>query len=116
MSKLLAYLNHRVTTLDLELKKVGSNSKKAHAIYIELEDAQEALKEAEVLKDKGNKLTSYLTGGLYNYIDTLSAEELIMKHRYLLSKEQEVDLEIVCTIEKGKVVDMKKCEKGEIVK
>ena len=85
MSKLLIYLKQRELDLQIDMKAVGSSSKKFPSMARELLEVQQALEEANKLKQKGNELVHYLTGGLVSHIDNISANDAIMKNRYLRS-------------------------------
>lgn len=85
MSKILIYLKQKEIDLKMDMQLVGSNSKKFLPMARELSEVQQALKEAQELKQKGNELVHYLTGGVVSHIDNISANEAIMKNRYLRS-------------------------------
>lgn len=85
MSKLLIYLKQKELNLQIDIKNVGSSSKKFPALARELIEVRQVLEEANKLKQKGNELVHYLTGGLVSHIDNISANEAIIKNRYLRS-------------------------------
>ncbi len=83
MNKLFDYLENKSLELNKEMKKVGSNSSKFKPLYKELTLITEQLDALKALKSKANMLVSYLTDDEYNDIDSVTANEIILKHRYL---------------------------------